>query len=169
MLPELRSYFLASGRDFTVIQTANERFSRMLSGDEKFVSWNGLRENILDTLPDMDDDGSLPAQFALYAGLVAADIAGLAEDGQDSHVTEPLGYALESIHAKVSSEMRVFVNARATNEAIMKHPLMQKERQRERDDVEFVGTLPKAPWSGNVVSMLRERAEAQENLLGTMR
>jgi hypothetical protein len=76
MLPGLRSYFLASGRDFIVIQEADKQFWQLLSGDEKFVSWSELKENILDRLPDLDDDSSLPAPFALYAGLVAANIAG---------------------------------------------------------------------------------------------
>jgi hypothetical protein len=90
MLPEIHSYFLASGRDFSIIQQARERFWRLLS------SWSELRETILDLLPDSEDDGSAAAQFARYAGLVAADIAGLVDDGQDSHVTEPIEYALES-------------------------------------------------------------------------
>jgi hypothetical protein len=169
MLPELCSYFLASRRDFSVIQKARERFWRCLSGDETSASWGELRETILDTLPDMDDDGSLPAQLALYAGLVAADIAGLAEDGQDSHVTEPLAYALGSIDAKVSSEMQVFVHDRAIEQAIMKHPLMQKERKREEQDVTFLGRLPEAPWPQNVLAMLRDRARTQETLLGMRR
>jgi hypothetical protein len=150
-------------------RTASDRFWQLLSGDQSFRSWYELRETILDLLPDMDDDGSLEAQFALNAGLVAADIAGLAEDGQDSHVVEPLTYALESIYAKVSNEMRVSINARANDETIMKHLLMQKERQREHDDVEFVGALPKAPWSEGAVIMLRERVQVQESLLGKMR
>jgi hypothetical protein len=169
MLPELHSYFLASGRDFSVIQQARERFWRLLSGDETFASWSELRETILDLLPDSEDDGSAAAQFARYAGLVAADIAGLVDDGQDSHVTEPIEYALESIYATATSGMQVLVYNRTVEEAVRKHPLMQKERKREEDDVTFLGNLPEAPWSGNVVSMLRERAQAQESLLGTMR
>jgi uncharacterized protein YjaG (DUF416 family) len=168
MLPELHTYFLASGRDFSVIQQARERFWRLLSGDETFASWGELRENILDLLPDMDDDGSLAAQFALNAGLVAADIAGLANDGQDSHVTEAIVYAQESIYATATIEMQIFVYDRAVEEAVRKHPLMQKERKREEEDVTFLGSLPEAPWPQNVCSMLWARAQAQENLLGTM-
>ena len=92
-----------------------------------------------------------------------------ADDGQDSHVTEPIEYALESIYATATSGMQVLVHNRALEEAVRKHPLMRKERQREDDDVTFVGGLPEAPWSQNVVSMLRDRAQAQEMLLGTMR
>jgi hypothetical protein len=65
--------------------------------------------------------------------------------------------------------MQVLVYNRTVEEAVRKHPLMQKERKREEDDVTFLGNLPEAPWSGNVVSMFRERAQAQESLLGTMR
>jgi hypothetical protein len=119
-------------------------------------------------LPDMDDDGSLAAQFALNAGLVAADIAGLAEDGQNSHVAEAIVHAQESIYATATIEMQIFVYDRAVEEAVRKHPLMQKERKREEEDVTFLGSLPEAPWPQNVFSMLRDRAQAQEGLLGTM-
>jgi hypothetical protein len=165
MLPELRSYFLATSRDLSVIQRARERFWRLLSGDETFVSWNELRETILDLLPDSEDDGSEAAQFARYAGLVAADIAGLVDDGQDSHVTEPIEYALESIYATATSGMQIYVYSRAVKEAVTSHPLFRRERQREEEDVMLLSRLPEPPWPENVVSMLRDRAQAQETLL----
>jgi uncharacterized protein YjaG (DUF416 family) len=166
MLPELRSYFLASGRDFVMIQAANGRFWQLLAGDETFASWNELREKILDSLPDSEDDGSLAAQFALNAGLVAADIAGLAEDGEGTHVTEAIEYARDSIHAKAASEMRTFVYDPTVEEAVSSHPLVRRERQREEDDVAFLARLPETPWPQSVFSMLRDRAQAQEPLLG---
>jgi uncharacterized protein YjaG (DUF416 family) len=169
MLPELRSYFLASGRDFIVIQTASERFWQLLSSEQTFVSWNELREKILDSLPDSEDDGSLAAQFALNAGLVAADIAGLAEDGENTHVIEAIEYARDSIHAKAASEMRTLVYDPTVEGAVSTHPLVHKERQREEEDVTFLGSFPEGPWLQNAVSMLRDRAQAQETLLGTMR
>jgi uncharacterized protein YjaG (DUF416 family) len=169
MLPELRSYFLASGRDFIAIEAARERFWQLLSGDETFASWAKLREKILDSLPDMDDDGSLPAQFALNAGLVAADITGLAEDGENSHVIEAIEYARDSIHAKAASEMRTFVYDPTVEEAVSRHPLVQKERLREEEDVMFLNNLPEAPWPHNIFSMLRDRAQTQETLLGMSR
>jgi hypothetical protein len=168
MLPELRWYFLVTSRDLSVIQRARERFWRLRSGDETFVSWNELRETILDLLPDSEDDGSEAAQFARYAGLVAADIAGLVDDGQDSHVTEPIEYALESIYATATSGMQIYVYSRAVEEAVTSHPLLRRERQRE-EDVMLLSRLPEPPWSENVVSMLRDRAQAQETLLGTTR
>ena len=167
MLPELRSYFLATGRDFSVIQRARERFWRLLSGDETLVCWNELRETILDLLPDSEDDGSEAAQFARYAGLVAADIAGLVDDGQDSHVTEPIEYALETIYATATTGMQIYVYSRAVEEAVTSHPLFRRERQQEEEDVMLLSRLPEPPWPPNVLSTLRERAQAQETLLGT--
>jgi uncharacterized protein YjaG (DUF416 family) len=169
MLPELRSYFLASGRDFTVIQAASERFWQLLSGDETFASWNELREKILDSLPDSEVDGSLAGQFALNAGLVAADIAGFAEDGENTHVIEAIEYARDSIHAKAASEMRTFVYDPTVEEAISRHPLVHRESQREEEDVTFLDSFPEAPWPRNVVSILRDRAQAQDSLLSTIR
>jgi len=64
MRPELRSYFLATGRDLSVIQRAQDTFWRLLCGDEAFVSWSELTEEILDLLPDSEDDGSEAASFS---------------------------------------------------------------------------------------------------------
>jgi uncharacterized protein YjaG (DUF416 family) len=86
MMPELHSYFLSSGRNFVPFQAARKRFWQLLSSDETFASWDELREQLLDLLPDSEDDASLAALFARNAGLVAADIAGLAEDGHNSRV-----------------------------------------------------------------------------------
>jgi hypothetical protein len=169
MQPELRSYFLASGRDLLPFRAATERFWQLLSGDQGFHSWEELRETLFDSLPDSEDDGSLAAQFAVNAGLVAADIAGLAEDGQNKHVTEVVEYARDSIHAKAASEMRIFVYDRAIEEAVSRHPLVQRERQREEEDVKFLSILPEAPWPQNVFSMLRDRAQSQGSLLDITR
>jgi hypothetical protein len=128
-----------------------------------------VTEKILDSLPDSEDDGSLAAQFALNAGLVAADIAGLAEDGENTHVIEAIEYARDSIHAKAASEMRTLVYDPTVEEAVSTHPLVHKERQREEEDLTFLGSFPEGPWLQNAVSMLRDRAQAQETLLGTMR
>jgi hypothetical protein len=170
MLPELRSYFIATGRDLSVIQQARARFWRLLSGDEEFVSWNEMRETILDLLPDSEDDGSEAAQFARNAGLVAADIAGLADNGQDSHVTDAITYYVsQSIHAAATAGMQIYDYSRAVEEAVRNHPLFQRERQREEDDLTFLSRLPEAPWTEDVVSVLRDRAQAQETLLDATR
>jgi hypothetical protein len=121
-------------------------------------------------LPDSEDDGSEAAQFARNAGLVAADIAGLADDGQDSHVTDAITYyASQSIYATVTSGMQMYLYGRAVEQAVMSHPRFQRERQREEADVMFLSGLPEAPWPENIVSMLSNRELAQEPLLGTMR
>jgi uncharacterized protein YjaG (DUF416 family) len=170
MLPELRSYFLATDRDLSVIQRAREEFWRLLSSDGAFVSWNELRETILDLLPDSEDDGSEAAQFARNAGLVAADLAGLADDGQDSHVTDAITYyASQSIYAKATDGMEIHAYSRAVEEAVRSHPLFQRERQQEEEDVMFLSRLPEGPWPQNMVSMLRDRAQAQQTLFGTTR
>jgi hypothetical protein len=170
MLPELQSYFLATSRDVSVVKRARERFWRLLSGDQAFASWNELRETILDLLPDSEDDGSEAAQFARNAGLVAADIAGLADNGQDSHVTDAITYyAPQSIYATATTGMQIYVYSRAVEEAVTSHPLFRKERQREEEDVMLLSRLPEPPWPENVVSMLRDRAQSQETLLGTTR
>ena len=65
---------------------------------------------------------------ALAAGpaLVAADIAGFLADGQDTHVVEATGYALNSLGAYVINEMGAVVYDRTINDFVKTHPLVRK-------------------------------------------
>jgi hypothetical protein len=166
MKPELRSYFLIRGCDFIPFQIADDRFWLFLSGDQEFHSWDELQHTLLDTLPDSEDDGSLASQLALNAGLVTADIAAFIQDGQNSHLTDAIENARDSIHAKVASEVQTLVYDKAVEETVNRSLLLHMERQREEDDVAFLVSLPEAPWSADVISLLRERAKTQESLLG---
>jgi hypothetical protein len=168
MEPELKSYFLTRDRNFIPFQMANERFWLILSRDQEIHSsdWEKLQETLLDMLPDSEDDGSLAAQLALNAGLVAAATAAFANDGQDIHLTDAIENARDSIHAKAASEVQTLVYDKTVEEAVNQSPLLFKERRREEADVAFLVTLPEAPWSVSILSLLHERAKTQERLLG---
>lgn len=73
------------------------------------ISWGQFMEDILDATPDTEEFGTLAASFALNAALIAAEIAGFIEDGQDSHIVEAIGYARDSLDAKATNEMGAVV------------------------------------------------------------
>lgn len=95
MIPELRSFCVAENRDFSLFQRACEEFWQWLMGGDSSISWGQFREDILNAAPDTEDFGTLEGSFALNAALVAADIAGFIENGQERHVVEAIGYARE--------------------------------------------------------------------------
>jgi uncharacterized protein YjaG (DUF416 family) len=169
MIPALRSFCLLENRDFSTYQKARDEFWRSLMGDAQSVSWARLREDILDATPDSEDHGSLQASFALNAALVAADIAGLLADGQDSHLVDPLKfYVLNSLDAFIMHEKEVrvvdYTMVRAIDEIVNTHPLVRRERQVEEADVAFLSATQVPPWPENVFSTVRHRAEAQLSL-----
>ncbi|TLZ50788.1 MAG: DUF416 family protein [Gammaproteobacteria bacterium] len=166
MAPELRAFASTEKFDLFCVQRAREEFWRSLTGDS-FVSWSQLREDILGAAPDSEVFGSLAASFALNAALVAAEIAGFLADGQDNHILEAIGYARDSLHAKATMEMEGLVYNKLVDDYVEAHPLVQQERRAEEEDVGFLSTMQDPPWSANIVSMLKSRAEAQQSLVAT--
>ncbi|UGY13540.1 YjaG family protein [Bradyrhizobium septentrionale] len=165
MIPELCSFCLTEGRDFSVFQKARKEFWQWLMGDDSSISWGQFREDVLSATPDSEDFGTLAASFALNAALVAADIAGFIEDGHDSRIVEAIGYARDSLDANATNEMGATVFNRAVEDYVKAHPLVQKEARTEEEDVAFLSTMQEPPWPENIVSMVRQRAETQRGLL----
>ena len=165
MIPELRSFCVTESRDFSIFQEAREEYWRSLMDSSPSISWTKLREDILNATPDSEDFGSQEASFALNAALVAADIAGFLADGQDIHIVEALGYALNSLSAYVIDETGVVSYDRTISDFVNVHPLVQKEARAEEEDVAFLAGFQDPPWPERIFSMVRRRAETQRGLL----
>jgi uncharacterized protein YjaG (DUF416 family) len=168
MLPALISFRRAEGLGLSVFQDARAEFWRSLVQGAAPVSWARLRDDILKSIPDTEDFGSRAASFALDTGLVAADIAGLLQDGRDIHIVEAMKYALDSLDAYVLDQMGIVAFDRSSVASIHKfvdaHALVQKERQREEQDVALLCAMPDTPWSEDIVAMLLDRAAIQGSL-----
>jgi hypothetical protein len=164
MIPALFSFRLTEGLDVSVFQEAGEKFWRSLTEGARPVSWGVLRDDILSATPDSEDFGSLEASFALNAALVAADIAGFLEDGQDAHIVEPMQYVLNSLDAYVLDPIEGLIGDKSMNQFVERHPLVQKEKRREEEDVIFLSRMPNVPWSEHAMSKLRHRVENQGSL-----
>jgi uncharacterized protein YjaG (DUF416 family) len=165
MISELRSFCVTESRDFSIFQEAREEYWRSLMDSSPSISWTKLREDILNATPDSEDFGSQEASFALNAALVAADIAGFLADGQDIHIVEALGYALNSLSAYVMDETGVVSYDRTISDFVNVHPLVQKEARAEEEDVAFLAGFKDPPWPESIFSMVRRRAETQRGLL----
>jgi uncharacterized protein YjaG (DUF416 family) len=165
MIPTLRSFCLAEGRDFSIFQKACEEFWLSLRGDTRPIHWMQLRDEILNATPDSEDFSSLEASFALNAALVAADIAGFFADGQDIHLVEATRYALYSLSAYVIDEMGVVVYDKTIVDLVNAHSLVRKEMRQEEEDVALLSAIQDTPWPENVFSMMRHRSETQNSLL----
>ena len=173
MLPALLSFRTAEGLDLSIFQEAREKFWRALIQGSRPISWVRLRDDIHDAIPDSEDFGSLEASFAMDAALVAANIAGLLEDGQEIHVVEAMQYTSNSLYGYVMHQLGVIVVYKSIikflNELVEAHALVRNERQKEKDDVLFLGTMPDTPWPEDIVSMLRDRAETQGSMFDDSR
>jgi uncharacterized protein YjaG (DUF416 family) len=165
MIPELRSFCVAENRDFSLFQRAREEFWQWLMGGDSSISWGRFREDILNAAPDTEDFGALEGSFALNAALVAADISGFIEDGQERHVVEALGYARDSLDANATNQTGAVVFDRAVEDYVNAHPLVQKEARTEEEDVAFLSAIQDPPWPADIFSSLRHRAETQRSLL----
>ena len=169
MIPALYSFRVAEGLGVSVFQEARERFWRSLTEGAPPVSWGQLRDNILDSTPDSEDFGSLEASFALNAALIAAYIASLLEDGQDSHVVDSMQSPLNAIGAYLGEHMGTEAYTKSNNRYVNFHPLLLKEMQTEEQDIAFLSTMPDTPWSEDVIAMLLDKAAIQGSLFDDTR
>jgi hypothetical protein len=129
-------FYLAEGLAFSVFEEAREKFWRSLIQGAPPLSWVRLRDDIHDAIPDGEDFGSLEASFAMNAALVAGDIAGLLDDGQDSHIVEAMQYVSNSIDAYVMEQLGVVVFDSSFSKLIDKfvnaHPARAKRKAKGR-------------------------------------
>ncbi|MEA1677475.1 DUF416 family protein [Nitrospirillum sp. BR 11163] len=165
MVPDLRSFCLSEGRDLSVFEKSRSEYWAYLASKSEGISWAKIREDILDATPDSEDFGYQEASFAINAALVAADIAGLLVDGQDAHLKEAMGYALNSLSAFAIDEIGVTAYDRAIANVIKTHPLLEREARTEEEDVAFLSIMQDPPWPKNILSTVQHRAETQSGLL----
>ncbi len=169
MIPELRSFCLSEGRDFSIFQNAHDEFWRYLADGESPISWAQLTQDILDATPSSVDFGALECSFALNAGLLAAETAAFIADGKDEHIVDATRYAFDSLDFKVRVPLEIRFYDRTVvahvYDYVMAHPLILRERQIEEEDVSFLTPLPDGQWPADIVAMLKRRAESQHSLL----
>jgi uncharacterized protein YjaG (DUF416 family) len=165
MIPELCSFLVAEGLDFSPFGRAREEFWRSLMSADSSVSRVQLREEILNATPDTANFGTFAASFALNAALVAAALAEFLADGEDSHIIEAVGYARDSLHAHAWKETGKLVYDQTVRDYVEAHPLVHRERRREEDDAAFLNGIQDAPWPAHVFHMIQHRAETQRSLL----
>ncbi|TKB08916.1 MAG: DUF416 family protein [Mesorhizobium sp.] len=165
MCPDLRFFCLTEGRDFSVFEKAHRAFWIGLKEKETSISWNLLYEEILAAAPDSEEFGSWDGSYALNAALVAAEIAAFAHVPQDQNVIDAIGYARNSLDAKASSEVPSVSYTSAEEVYIDQHPLVEIERNREKDDVEFLSSIDDSEWYGKILPEIEMRASAQSSLL----
>src|SRR5260370_20835251 len=135
MIPELRSFCLSEGRDFSIFQNAHDEFWRYLADGESPISWAQLTQDILDATPSTVDFGTLEGSFALNASLLAAETAAFIADGKDEHIVHATRYAFDSLDFKVRvpvEEKGVYGYGVAhLGDYVRAHPLLTRERQLE--------------------------------------
>ena len=165
MIPELHSFCLAERRNYSIFQKAQDAFWQWLTGVDQSTSWERLSEDILNETPDTEDFGTLAGSLALNAALVAAAIASFIADGQDSHVVETIHLARDSIDAYAIGEKgSPLVDSTITDYGKV-HPLAQKERRAEEEDISALGAMRDAPWPESILSVVRHGAQTKSGLL----
>ena len=165
LAPELRLFCSMEGIGVARFEDAYEQFWQFLANPQMSVAWDELGERILQVAPDSETYGTALGAFALNAALVAAEIAKYIADGADTHIIDSIGYAIESLHAKVSGDLGVFAYSDAIETQIAFSPLVQRERLIAEDDIALLRRMPDVPWSTREISELRLRAEARDSIV----
>lgn len=166
MIPELRSFCVTEGRDYSAFQRFHEQLWCHLTCHKSPVPWLELRNGMLNATPDSEDFGTPVASSALSAALVAIATADFANDYQDTHVLAAIGYTLDALDASAVGELDALIVNRTVDRYVNSHLLLERERHRQEDDIAFLTAIANVPWPVSAVAMLLDRAKTQGALLG---
>jgi hypothetical protein len=103
------------------------------------------------------------ASHALNAALSTANILSFAADHKLDHIFDVMELARDSVDLYLQSLDPSPISESGT-EQLDRHPLLQREYERQAEDLRFVSALPEK-ISEETLSKLRGRAQAQTPLL----
>jgi uncharacterized protein YjaG (DUF416 family) len=113
--------------------------------------------------PDTESYSNELASHALNAALSTANILSFAADHKLDHIFDVMELARDSVDLYLQSLDPSPISESGT-EQLDRHPLLQREYERQAEDLRFVSALPEK-ISEETLSKLRGRAQAQTPLL----
>jgi len=160
MLPDLIAFSNETGfEDSCYLQTKDAAW-RAIEGApiDKM-----LGELCIRNAPDTEEYANTLTSYALNTTLAISDIVKFCGDGQLTHITSIVSLAHDSVDLYLSTLEPSPISSPFGAED-NQHPLMQKERQQEREDIEFLSNLPN-DMDGEAIAVLKGRATLQNPLL----
>jgi len=156
MVPALEKFAREAGFDGCRYREGLDSVWRYLDKGGSSSNYAQLAERCLDHAPDTEEFDHPLTSAALNAALsIAATISFLADDDVD-HVVEAAGLARDT--AALYAQATEATPPRSLSlEEVMRHPLMQQELRQQKQDLEFVDTLPRDD-SQRLISLLKDRA-----------
>jgi len=163
MLPLLLTFSKRTGFDSSVHLRARAAAWNALAQKEiraKDASWRSLSAECLKSAPNTEKYTNEFVSYALNAALSMAAVLDFIIDGSVNHILKIAELARDSVDMYLESSDPSLVSEPGT-ERLDAHPLLQREHQHQKQDLEFLSALQE----GFRDDVLRKRAGAQPPLL----
>ncbi len=143
----------------------------------KDAAWAALQNGPVDqalnqacvrSAPDTEEFAHELTSYALNAALAMSDIVEFTLDGKPDHIAYVLTLVQDSLYLYLSSLEPSVASSPEKDSRIASHPLMQRERRREEEDIRFLSELPDQ-FDKNSISILKARASKQVPLFSLAR
>lgn len=163
MIPLLLAFSKKARHDSTVHLKAVATIWNLLNEkkkESKLTTWRSLRAKCLKGAPDTEDYSDESVSYALNTALSIVAILDFLIDRRTQHIVEIAEFARASVDMYLESTDTSIVSEPNT-QRLDAHPLMLREREQEKNDLEFLLGLALDPNA----SVLKKRAKTQPPLL----
>lgn len=161
MLPSLVAFSMDTGFEDSCFLRAKEAAWAALEYQDL---GHALNKDCVETAPDTEKFSHELTSYALNAALAVREIVEFTSDGCMDHITHLCALAGDSIYLYLSGLEESVASSSEEDTRIADHPMMQRERRREDEDIRFLSGLPDE-FSNETISALRARASTQAPLL----
>jgi uncharacterized protein YjaG (DUF416 family) len=165
MLPSLIAFSKDTALDTSCYLRARDlAWERLQGSADSAVNVARLNEPCLKSAPDTEDFTHEQTSFALNAAVAMSEVLEFMLNGNSDMVAHVSTLATDSVYLYLSGLRRSLISTAEKGEWIKAHPLMQKELERQEEDIRFLSKLPD-PLDDKAISSLKTMASNQTPLL----
>ncbi len=164
MAPGLQQFANDTGYDLSPYRECLEKGWAYLEGRPDPDGYERLAQNCVDNAPDTEDFDHVLRSAALDAALSISDLMTFLCDRNIGHIVEAAGWARDTVALYVDG-VESDTPVSLPLDRVMKHPLVQQELKRQKQDLAFLASLPD---DQGTVQLLREHSKRPPGLLGDL-
>lgn len=165
MRPRMVAFCKDTGVDYSCCSEVRDAtWSDLESGDQRRALYQALKKACMKNAPDTEDFTHEMTSDALNAFLTMSEIMQFMLDNSYDHIANITALATDSVYLYLADLGPGFVITKENENWIASHPLMQKELQLEKEDIEFLAALSDH-FDSATIAVMKERSGKQASIV----
>lgn len=166
MMPQLHGFAKSTGFDLSLYSKCLEQGWAYLGEKASSIGYERLAQACFDSAPDTEQFSHVLTSAALDTALSIGYLMTFLSDHNIDHAVDVAGLARDTVAMYVDRMEEAASPFSLSLEVVNRNPLVQRELQRQEDDLVFLERLP-SDTSQKAISRLKELARRPPRMLQT--